>query len=364
MKISGNIPFISMGAALDLESSQGAVLEYVNERVAGRPDLLDDENPPTWVLLAENHRNHVKFMVNVIKLRHYGLLEKTLPWVYRTYMARGVKPAYFPFLFDTFKSAFEEVLEIHHARELTVLYDCLIDRHEHVLGSLDEGEADEGLFDTEWSMEAEEFLKALLGGDQGACLTMAEELVRDADTLKVFYLKVVAPCLYKVGALWQSKSITIADEHLASSIVSRVMVALYMKLSVVRPDKGRVIVTASVNEFHEIGSRMFADFLEMDGWDVVYLGADMPTEDLLSLLAMEKPFALCVSVAMSFNVDKVLELVSFIRGDEQFGDLRIVVGGYALQGDSALAEVLKDADLVTADIPEAIGRMKGWWQTK
>jgi methanogenic corrinoid protein MtbC1 len=44
--------------------------------------------------------------------------------------------------------------------------------------------------------------------------------------------------------------------------------------------KGKAVITAAPNEFYEIGAWMISDILEFDGWEVRYLGANTPVNDL------------------------------------------------------------------------------------
>jgi methanogenic corrinoid protein MtbC1 len=45
-------------------------------------------------------------------------------------------------------------------------------------------------------------------------------------------------------------------------MVGRILSGLYVKLPLPSPDKGKAIVTAAPNEFHELGGRILADMLE------------------------------------------------------------------------------------------------------
>ncbi len=82
------------------------------------------------------------------------------------------------------------------------------------------------------------------------------------------------------------------------------------------------------NELHEMGARMVADFLEMDGWDVSYLGSNTPTAGIMSYLKQRKARMLMISATMGYNVKNVQELVKAVRSDGELNQVNIVVGGY------------------------------------
>jgi methanogenic corrinoid protein MtbC1 len=86
---------------------------------------------------------------------------------------------------------------------------------------------------------------------------------------------------------------------------------------------------------HEFPARIVADFLELGGFEVRYLGANVPTDDLLRLLAEERPAILCLSVTMSWNAASLRSVVQRVRA--AFPKLPILVGGHALAWEPGLA---------------------------
>ena len=81
-------------------------------------------------------------------------------------------------------------------------------------------------------------------------------------------------------------------------------------------------------ELHELGARTTADFFEMAGFEVRYLGASMPTDSLVALVREDPVDLLVLSVTMSFHLDALREAV--YRTREAAGDgLRVAVGGQA-----------------------------------
>ena len=117
-------------------------------------------------------------------------------------------------------------------------------------------------------------MPALLQGEYRECLRLTDRVVTSPETLVDFYLQVVQPCLYQVGNLWQRGVISVAQEHLASAVVARVMAVAYDRVEPMHQLQGKAVVTAAPHNFHEIGARMLADCLGLDGWEVDYLGAN------------------------------------------------------------------------------------------
>ena len=148
---------------------------------------------------------------------------------------------------------------------------------------------------------------------------------------------------------------------MASSIASRVLSNIYMDFLGDISVKEKIVVTAIANEFHEIGARIIADSLEFEGWDVKYLGADTPINDLIELLIDQQPFALGLSVSMSFNLKNLIDTVDKIKRVTELEDLRILVGGKVFNDNPGLWKKT-GADAFAKSAEEAVRILEGWWQ--
>ena len=170
-------------------------------------------------------------------------------------------------------------------------------------------------------------------------------LERGADPESV-YLDVLAPALYEIGLRWERGVMDIAGEHLASSVTESVMAELASRMRGTAPARGSAVVACVGEELHRLGSRVVADFLEAAGWDVDYLGAMVPVEQLVR--ASEGASLVGLSITMPARVP---ELARACRELKQLDPPPLVaVGGQGLAG----ADV--HADIVTQDPRELVRR--------
>jgi methanogenic corrinoid protein MtbC1 len=204
------------------------------------------------------------------------------------------------------------------------------------------------------------FLTLLLHGDSQGCLKLVEQSILTVDDLKHFYMYVVWPAMCKIGQLWESNQVSVAEEHLATAIVGRVMAALYPRFARFTVTRGKAVVSAGPNEFHEIGARMVADLMELDGWDVTYLGANTPAGQILDILKRHKPFTVALSVATVFNLDSARQVIQMINEDRDTGDIKVMVGGRAFKDMSQLWRDI-GADGHAADADSAVFVCNEWW---
>ena len=287
------------------------------------PRLLEG-NPAE--MMTTRHRNYAAFMASVFLLNQFELLVKNVSWDYRIYRAHGFSYDYFPEELKAWMAAVERQLSVEHQDRILAVYQWLLDAHERfvVIAEMFSGDPaiESMLTDSRQSM----FLDALLRADHKEVLAMAGK-VKNAADFEYFLLFVIQPSMYEIGRLWERGKVSVAQEHLASSIVSRAMSQLYTAIVSVKPTKGLAVITAAPNEFHELGAWMVSDLLELDGWQVRYLGANTPVADLLELLVDFQPRLLAVSVAMPFNLDEVRKLITAIRKKESLQAMKIMVGG-------------------------------------
>jgi methanogenic corrinoid protein MtbC1 len=141
-------------------------------------------------------------------------------------------------------------------------------------------------------------------------------------TLDESFAQVLAPALVEVGERWASGAVSVAQEHLVSSIVRA---ALQKLLSDQRADvRGTAVLACAPGERHEIGLLMLAVMLRSDGWQVAYLGADTPFTDAAALADRLDATALCFSAASKESaqaLDRELAATPLRRS------LAVLVGG-------------------------------------
>ncbi|ABZ84468.1 b12-binding domain containing protein [Heliomicrobium modesticaldum Ice1] len=147
--------------------------------------------------------------------------------------------------------------------------------------------------------------------------------------------------------------INVAQEHYCSAATQMIMAQLY-PFVFSGPSKNRRLVATSVSgELHEIGIRMVADFLEMDGWDTYYLGASTPAANVVQALRDNNAQVLALSATMTFHVRNVEDMIRVVRAAKDVGNVKIMVGGYPFNIEKDLWRQV-GADAYAADALAAV----------
>ncbi|WP_319371802.1 cobalamin-dependent protein [uncultured Ilyobacter sp.] len=355
---------VSYASAAEYEKNIPTMTESVNSimtKINSTENLIGD-NPLS--VMHDNHIHHSKFMANIFKLNDYELLNNTLKWVLNSYVSRGFKSKYFQIELDTWISVIRDTLEPNYSSGIIKIYQWMKSALENI-----ERENKNLIneipypFDSDWENVKNKFFNLLIKGNSAEALSFSKSIVHDRESLENFYSKVITYSMYEVGLLWEKGLISVAQEHLATSIVMRIISYLYMNFILIESSKGKAIITASANEFHEIGARIISDQLELDGWNVLYLGANIPNEELIKIIKEENPDFIGISVAMAFNINKVKELVAQIRSDSTLNYMKILVGGHAFTFGGDSKEKI-GADKISFSIDETINTARLWWDDK
>lgn len=171
------------------------------------------------------------------------------------------------------------------------------------------------------------FLNTLLAGERSLASNMVVDLLREGASVDDIYEQLLKSSLYKIGVLWETGRIGVATEHLASAIVQAIMNDLYPTIAATRKQPKTVVLACVENEQHQVGIKMVSDVFELAGWNTHFLGAGLPTDDLVRFMNSVRPQVLALSMALSFNWPTLVKMLQAIR--RTFPTLPILVGGQA-----------------------------------
>lgn len=151
--------------------------------------------------------------------------------------------------------------------------------------------------------------------------------------------RVLLPLLSDIGLLWANGECTIAQEHFCSAFVRERMVGILELLSAGVEEGPEAVCAGLPGERHEFGLLAAAVHLAMRGWQILYLGMDVPVDELGGVLERRRPALLCTSLVLPRSATECLTLAAALRAVAPEGTT-IVMGGPGIADElpSALAE--------------------------
>jgi len=175
-------------------------------------------------------------------------------------------------------------------------------------------------------------IENLISGNKKVCMKITELFLSENYSIKFIYENIFKSALYKIGELWEMNKISVATEHLASAIVETIMSELYQDYIYKNKTKKNVVLGCVQNEYHQIGVKMVSDIFETNGWNTHFLGANVPTKEMITFAQNLKPDILALSVSLYFHLPEFEKMVYSFR--KEFPDTQIIVGGQAFRSGS------------------------------
>ncbi len=182
------------------------------------------------------------------------------------------------------------------------------------------------------------YLSAAIAGRRLDAWEATRLALREGQSVGSIYKDVLIWSQRRLGELWSGGHISVAQEHMASAVTQSVVARLYAEIGRAG-SVGRALVAGVEGELHTLPAQLASDLLELDGWDVAFVGTNVPTAAVLEAMSTERPDVVGLSTTMTFNLPKTVALVTALR--RQFPDVPIVLGGRAVHGAAALAKELK-----------------------
>lgn len=107
------------------------------------------------------------------------------------------------------------------------------------------------------------------------------DTIQSVFNLETIFFEIFNPCLYEIGEAWYRGEIRIATEHYASGFIRGFLMNLLQAFPV-NNRAPKLLVGCAPEEFHEIGPLMLSVLLRREGYQVEFLGSDLPVDDLVA----------------------------------------------------------------------------------
>jgi MerR family transcriptional regulator, light-induced transcriptional regulator len=142
--------------------------------------------------------------------------------------------------------------------------------------------------------------------------------------------ELIIPLVYKIGDLWHEGEIRVANEHLATSVIHTFLYNLLDSYSF--GSSAPVIISATPRgQEHDLGALIVGVVAASSGWRVIYLGSNLPTEEISS--AVSQLDAKAVALSLVYPKDDP-HLRSELKKLHLLlpAEVTLIVGGRAVDG--------------------------------
>lgn len=148
------------------------------------------------------------------------------------------------------------------------------------------------------------------------------------------YKDIIMPFLTKLGLLWQTGTITPAQEHFASNIIRRkIIVAIDSLLATYHEKSKRFVLFLPEGEFHEIGLLFAYYLLKKNNHHVTYLGSSVPFYSIDEYNYFHQSDFLITSFTNAMSTPQMEEFMQVLSS--QFKDQTILIMGQQIDKQPA-----------------------------
>lgn len=310
------------------------------------PDWLERYGDLARLRGEEDALFHVEFLAGAVLAGDAAAFATYARWTARVLAARGIAP---PFLVENLEQVGAAAMRQLDEAGRALVADFVAAGIRALDGDSDRAEP---ATDATRAEELSLYLQAIRAGERRAALAVALEALRAGATVAEVYGEILQPAQIEIGRLWERNEATVAEEHMATAVTQYVVAQLYSRLEIPEATRGRALVTGVRGELHQLGANMVADVLEADGWDVRFLGTQLPHGGVLQAIEEHQPRLVGISATVLLSLPAVADLIRAIR--ERFGSrVFVVVGGAAFRASPGIWREL-GADGVGQDLRDAV----------
>lgn len=143
--------------------------------------------------------------------------------------------------------------------------------------------------------------------------------------------KLMVPLLRLIGERWHAGRLLPAHEHLATGVIHRTLARVAHDSATGSLTRPRILVATPARERHELGAMMVAAAAATCNWNVLYLGQDLPVQEIAR--AAELGMARVVALSVVYLADDA-QLKTELRWLASVlpPQVRLVLGGAAAAG--------------------------------
>lgn len=164
----------------------------------------------------------------------------------------------------------------------------------------------------------------------------AEQILNQAfavHSIEIACTEIILRGLYDIGEYWYQGKASVQQEHFASGIATRMLDALINATPPPTRDE-TIILACPPDEWHALPLLLLNLLLRRRGWDVIYLGANVPIAQIEETIKVTKTSLVILSAQTLVNAVSLREMVSMLN---QKG-IRAAFGGRVFNNINDLAK--------------------------
>jgi len=141
--------------------------------------------------------------------------------------------------------------------------------------------------------------------------------------------QIIFPYMERIGVLWLTNHINPAQEHIVTNIIRQKLIVGIEGVNTSLKVNKTILLFLPEGEYHELGMLFMYYLLKSRGVSVIYLGANVPINDVEYVVKLKNPnyiYSHLTSIGQKFNFDKFLANIT-----KKFTNTPVVISGQLTQ---------------------------------
>ncbi|MFH0788198.1 MAG: cobalamin-dependent protein [Pseudomonadota bacterium] len=162
-----------------------------------------------------------------------------------------------------------------------------------------------------------------------------------------------------VGERFETNEYFIPDLVMAGEILSAIseIVKPLLTKEVEGPKKGRVVMATVEGDIHDIGKNIVTFMLEVNGYEVLDLGIDVPIQTVVEKTREFQPHVVGLSAFLTLTYESMKQTIEALEAAGLRKNFKIMIGGGQI--DEEIRQYVK-ADAYGRDAIVAVNLCKQW----
>ncbi len=174
----------------------------------------------------------------------------------------------------------------------------------------------------------EELIKIIADLKEKETIAMVKDLIEEGGN-PMEILKALQPAMELVGSRFEKGVYFIPDLFMAGEIMKQIseIVKPLLRKEIEKAKKGKVLIGTVEGDIHDIGKNIVTFMLEVNGYDVLDLGIDVPVNVFVEKIREFEPEVLGLSGFLTLAFDSMKKTVKALEQAGLRDKVKIMIGG-------------------------------------
>ena len=287
----------------------------------------------TLAKLGSNELHHLvkyhhKTILNALFFQDSNIFIRYHKWLYRVYFYREIDLDFFYFLNNLYKSIYVNYIEHKHTKELHHLFNEMLIHHDTFKEN-----APKNLHLPSTHKDTENLVEILISGNKNDLYSLCQEHTHTLSDFLTFYNDCISEAMQNIGYLWEMAKVSVAQEHLATSVLNEVLFQILSKFPPQETKQKHILLSSAPEELHGTGNNIASIIFQKLGYEVSNIGTNIPAKEVLKAIAEFQPDCIILSATLPSSLIDLAYLIDDIQQQKSLLNktLKIGIAGGALE---------------------------------